>query len=256
LIDQEPISKPKVFKTRNQLTISQKDGIGKTSGSIEKVLDVERSITVPDILGELSRRVPLARSTIYRVIRDSKTEFLISENPASYMDRVRRACNNALGHTLKDKDGIVYYSVGDKWEAEVFLRQSIPESYADNLVATSKSIFDAVPCDSHVERRFAEALEADSSVKLFLKLPGWFKVPTPLGNYNPDWAVVKEEGEQLFLYMIRETKGTDDPEDLFREAEKWKVSFGSKHFEAISVDYAITSSWNSVTDNSTQMRQN
>jgi len=243
LIDQEPITRPKVFKTRNQLTLSQKDGVGKAAGSIEKVLDVERAIKVPDILGEISRRIPLSRSTIFRVIKDSQTEFLISENPASYMDRVRRACSNALGHTLKDKDGIFYYSVGSNWEADAFLRQSIPESYEDNLVATTKSIFDSVPCDSLVERRFAEALESDSSVKLFLKLPGWFKVSTPLGNYNPDWAIVKEEAGQLYLYMIRETKGTDNPEDLFREAEKWKVSFGSKHFQSIAVDYEVTSNW-------------
>lgn len=243
LIELEPISRPKVLKTRNQLTVSQKDGVGKTAGSIEKVLDVERPLTVPDILGEISRRVPLSRSTIYKVIRESNTEHLICENPASYMDRVRRACNNALGHTLKDKDGIFYYSVGDNWEADAFFRQSIPESYEDNLVVTSKSIFDSVPCDSLVERRFAEALESDSSVKLFLKLPGWFKVSTPLGNYNPDWAIVKEEDGELHLYMIRETKGTDNPEDLFREAEKWKVSFGSKHFQAISVDYEVTSKW-------------
>ena len=246
LIEHEPIARPKVLKTRNQLTISQKDGVGKTSGTIEKVFDVERSITVPDILGEISRRVPLSRSTIYRAIKDSQTELLIGENPASYMDRVRRACNHALGHTLKDKDGIFYYSTGSNWEADAFLQQSIPESYADNLVETSKSIFDSVPCDSLVERRFAEALESDSSVKLFLKLPSWFKVSTPLGNYNPDWAIVKEEAGQLFLYMIRETKGSDDPEDLFREAEKWKVSFGSKHFQSIQVDYRVTSHWAKV----------
>jgi restriction endonuclease len=104
-----------------------------------------------------------------------------------------------------------------------------------------------------VERRFAGALESDSSVKLFLKLPSWFKVSTPLGNYNPDWAILKEEAGQLFLYMIRETKGNDNPEDLFREAERWKVSFGSKHFESIAVDYEVTSNWVSAKQNIAQV---
>ena len=72
---------------------------------------------------------------------------------------------------------------------------------------------------------------------LFLKLPTWFKVSTPLGNYNPDWAFVRKEREGDCLYLVRETKGTDDIESLQWESEGWKIKFGEAHFAALKVDY-------------------
>ena len=243
LIQNEPVSESRIRKTRDSLKMSKEAGVYKGAGSLVREFQVSRASSIPDILTELSARLPISRSTIYRVIKESETEHLIQVNPSSYMDRVFRACNHALGHTLREKDGIHYYPVGEEWEASLFLRQSIPESYEDNLVETEKSIFDAIPCDSNVEREFASALEEDDSVKMFLKLPSWFKVPTPLGNYNPDWAVAKQEGLDLFLYLVRETKGTSNPDELFRESEKWKVAFGQKHFDSLTVDYQVTSTW-------------
>jgi type III restriction enzyme len=243
LIQAEPVIAGKITKTLDRVVIKQDEGVGRASGSISRELMSLKQASGVDLLSELSRRLPLSRSTLYKIIRESGTEASIVQNPNAYMDRLFRACNQALGHTLKDKDGIRYYPVGESWDAEMFLRQSIPQSFEDNLVPTTKSIFDAIPCDSNVEREFAGKLEADPDVKLFLKLPSWFKVPTPLGNYNPDWAVVKQEGLDLYLYLIRETKGTDNPDELFRDAEKWKVSFGNKHFSAIDVDYEVVKNW-------------
>jgi type III restriction enzyme len=243
LIQAEPVNSPRVVKSITKLRMKAGEDLGASGNSISKDLYVDRKISIPDILTDLARQLTLARSTIYRVIKESETEHLVRLNPASYVDRVKRACMQALGHTLKDKDGIHYYPAGQVWEAKLFSESSIPESYSDNLIATNKSVFTEVPCDSQVEKNFAMALEADDSVKLFLKLPSWFKVPTPLGNYNPDWAVVRQEEGEQYLYLIRETKGVDDPDELFREAEKWKVAFGKKHFNAINVDYSVTKAW-------------
>lgn len=94
-------------------------------------------------------------------------------------------------------------------------------------------------CQSKVEVEFAKALERRSDVPLFLKLPGWFKIDTPLGKYNPDWAFVRRELDGHYLYLVRETKGTDKIENLQWESEGWKIRFGEAHFDSIRVDYAF-----------------
>jgi type III restriction enzyme len=93
--------------------------------------------------------------------------------------------------------------------------------------------------DSEVEKRFAKRLDERDDVKFFLKLPSWFKINTPLGGYNPDWAIVREESKGVFLYFVRETKGGNDLDKLRFEHEKLKIKFGAAHFKSIDVDYAF-----------------
>jgi phage repressor protein C with HTH and peptisase S24 domain len=96
-----------------------------------------------------------------------------------------------------------------------------------------------VVCDSEVEEKFAIYLDLRDDVPLFLKLPDWYKIPTPLGNYNPDWAFVRDEAAGRRLYLVRETKGGSDIEKLQWESEGWKIRFGEAHFNALDVDYAF-----------------
>ena len=90
--------------------------------------------------------------------------------------------------------------------------------------------------DREVERKFAESLDKRENIKLFVKLPRWFLVETPVGFYNPDWAIVKE-GDAT-IYLVRETKGTKDFEKL-RNTEADKVRCGKKHFEVLNVDFQV-----------------
>ena len=97
-----------------------------------------------------------------------------------------------------------------------------------------KSVFESVLYDSDIECKFAEALEINESIKLYVKLPSWFKIPTPLGSYNPDWAlVVDHEGEDK-LYFVVETKGSLIALDL-RTGESDKIDCGAKHFDALAI---------------------
>jgi type III restriction enzyme len=80
--------------------------------------------------------------------------------------------------------------------------------YLTNRLEVKKSVYDAVVYDSEIERKFAEELDGREDIKLFVKLPGWFKVETPIGEYNPDWAILKHD--DTVLYLVRETKGTKD----------------------------------------------
>ena len=103
-----------------------------------------------------------------------------------------------------------------------------------NTLQANKSVFESVLYDSEIERSFADALERNESVKLYVKLPSWFKIPTPLGSYNPDWAVVVDHDGQEKLYFVVETKGSLVALDL-RTGESDKIDCGAKHFEALAV---------------------
>jgi type III restriction enzyme len=99
-----------------------------------------------------------------------------------------------------------------------------------------------------VERRFVESLDAREDVKLYLKLPFWFTVQTPVGEYNPDWAIVMESGDggKPLLYLVRETKGTTHLDKL-RPDERRKIQCGERHFkEALDVDYKVVVSANEL----------
>jgi type III restriction enzyme len=93
--------------------------------------------------------------------------------------------------------------------------------------------------DSGVERDFAEQLNARADILCYIKLPKWFLVPTPLGNYNPDWAIVQGVVDEPQLYLVAETKGSTRQQDL-RETEQLKIIFGRAHFKAIEVPYLVT----------------
>jgi type III restriction enzyme len=102
-----------------------------------------------------------------------------------------------------------------------------------------KSLYDRVPYDSDVEREFARKLDQREDIKLFVKLPRWFTVDTPVGEYNPDWAIVKHA--EMTVYLVRETKGTKDFLKL-RTEEADKVRCGMRHFEALEVPFAVVTS--------------
>ena len=133
-------------------------------------------------------------------------------------------------------DGIKYQRLGD----EHFYAQQLFETeeltgYLKNLVQdTTKSVYEHVVYDSTVERDFAEALERNEAIKVYAKLPGWFKVPTPLGTYNPDWAVLVERDGQERLYFVVETKSSLFEDDL-RDLESGKIKCGAAHFRALAV---------------------
>jgi type III restriction enzyme len=208
----------------------------------ERTRTVDMVFSFPDILGEVASEVPVSRSTIKRVIEESGRLAEGTKNPAQFRKQVIDAMRHALAHTLKEHKGVQYTprstGVDDAWDMNYF-SQHHAEAYTDNLVDVSKSIYDQVPVDSDVERQFALDLDQRDDVLLFVKLPGWYKVDTPVGGYNPDWAIVRKEETEVSLYLVRETKGSSNLDDLFREHEVWKVTFGRRHFDAIGVDYKV-----------------
>lgn len=197
---------------------------------------------LPDVVAYLQSETELTRSTIVKILIESGRlpEFLL--NPQRYMDAVSAILKQQLHKLIVD--GIKYEKLaGAEYEMRLFEEQEIV-SYLNNRLDVKHSIYDAVVYDSEVEREFAKKLDEREDIKLFVKLPDWFKVETPLGAYNPDWAIVKE-GDHT-LYLVRETKGTKDFEKL-RNIEAEKIRCGRKHFETLKVDFAVVTSASEIT---------
>jgi type III restriction enzyme len=224
--------------------ISREKGIVDTGLSLKPAKSLNIKISFPDILGELSAVTPLSRSTISRVISESGRLEEARKNPVQFVDQVKSSLFGALASTLKDHDGIQYspikgQSEDTQWSMDYFSTR-VSKAYESSLEKVSKSIYEFISVDSDIERAFAKELDAREDIDLFIKLPGWFKIDTPVGGYNPDWAIVRRnEMNEASVYLVRETKGTTSLDELFREAEVWKVVFGGEHFKAIGVDYKM-----------------
>lgn len=233
----EPLESVKFRVSKSELDIKAEGvvaGVVRDRGTVE-IIGAQQ---LPDVVGELTRRVPLSRATIVRILKAIGNLDQVKVNPSVFIDQVGAAVNHALYNQAAA--GIVYTPRGEeRWTASLFedAHQDETVAKAEFVVAVTKSVTDKIVCDSKVEVEWARAFENADNVPLFLKLPGWFLIPTPLGNYNPDWALVRNEAGGLRLYFVRESKGTDKIEDLQWESEGWKIRFGKAHFDALDVDF-------------------
>jgi type III restriction enzyme len=245
----EPIRLPKIVLQSANIRMESGKNIDVETASPERYVDYSRDVKMPDVVGELQSLVPVSRSTIVRIIESSGRRGEAKVNPAQFIQQVRRSIQQALAHTIVDHRGIKYAKengVDSYYSADIFEGRLV-EAYSDNIVEVNKSIYDAIICDSDIERQYALDLDKRPDVELFLKLPDWFKIDTPIGGYNPDWAIVRklESGDKV-VYLVRETKGTTDISALRFEGEAWKIEFGRKHFMALEVDYKVASRANQL----------
>lgn len=186
---------------------------------------------LPDIVTYLQRVTHLKRDTIVKVLigADGRlNEFKV--NPQRFMDQVADILNQELNRL--SVEGIKYEKLeGDVYEMSLFEEEEF-SAYLQNLIKAEKSVYERISVDSEIERSFAEALEKKDQIKLYVKLPSWFTIDTPVGKYNPDWAIVKEEDQKV--YFVRETKGALEEAKL-RSLEVQKIKCGQKHFETIGM---------------------
>ena len=203
-----------------------------TAGSAPVVLE-EADIELPDLLTELQDRTQLTRRSIHRVLVGSRRLDDFKRNPQQFIELAAQAINGCKQRALVD--GIKYQRIGDEayYAQELFEKEELT-GYLKNVVTAEKSVHEKVIYESDTEARFADDLEKNDAVKLYAKLPGWFKVPTPLGSYNPDWAVLIDTDEGERLYFVVETKGSALVADL-RLAEAAKIACGKAHFQALQV---------------------
>jgi len=193
---------------------------------------------LPDILAYLQKETELTRTTLVKILSESKRLKDFAINPQKFMDSVATIINRELHKIMLN--GIQYekITVGDsEWSMQLFRDNDLKEFF-QNSIKSKKSVYESVIYDSEIERRFAEDLEHNDDIKLFVKLPSFFKVETPIGTYNPDWAIVKQNDDKVYFYLVRETKSTKDASKL-RNSENEKIECGKKHFEAINTNFAV-----------------
>jgi len=218
----------------------QKGGIGMSGEGVgtqllsvrEADADDYQTINVPDLLGYLQTKTELTRKTIAEILIRSGRLNEVHHNPQQFLEQAQQAIEVELRGLMID--GIKYEKInGQEYEMLLFEEREIFGSDL-NQVLVENSIYDEVFVDSEVERQFAEAMSTRTDIKLFIKLPGWFMVDTPIGTYNPDWAIVKENDAKV--YLVRETKGTK--EQLKMRGSEWaKIQCGKAHFDTLKVDF-------------------
>ncbi|NKA73549.1 restriction endonuclease subunit R [Ralstonia solanacearum] len=215
-------------------------GIGKfgveateVGGATTVVLD-EAGIELPDLLTDLQDRTHLTRRTLVKILIECERLDDFKRNPQQFIEQAAEIINRCKRMAVVD--GIRYQRLGDDvyWKQELFETEELTGYLTNMLRDTKRSIYEHVVYDSATERDFADALEKDDDVVLYAKLPGWFKVPTPLGSYNPDWAVLVNKDGTRRLYFVVETKGSLFVDDL-RNKEQAKIECGQAHFEALAV---------------------
>lgn len=224
----------KLMYTKAKVQVSE-GGVDTTETQRLSVLTTDGREQLPDIITYLQNRTGLTRRTIVKILTESKTLNLFKKNPQAYMDQVAKLIGSTM--QLFIVDGIKYTKLGDTefYAQELFDSEELSGYLERNMFESHRSVYDYVVYDSDVERGFAEQLENNESVKVYAKLPDWFKVPTPLGSYNPDWAVVIEDNGLNKLYFVVETKGSIEGKDL-RPKEQAKIRCGEKHFAALGND--------------------
>ena len=197
---------------------------------------------IPDIIAYLQESTGLTRHSLAMIIQRSETMQQFLNHPQRYLDQVAAIINKEMARLIVD--GIEYerIMVGPDAEWEMH-RLEESEKLVDYLTSLKvehpeKTPYPFIEWDSQVELEFARKMDSREDIVVFVKLPKWFKVDTPVGTYNPDWAIVKRDqvGEKK-LYLVRETKGTKDLNKV-RPDERDKIRCGAKHFEARGVDYA------------------
>jgi type III restriction enzyme len=232
LNDELDINTPKLLYTKAGVTIDA-TGIEVNENGTVIVHSQEHEIILPDIITFLQNETYLTRRTIANVLIESETLDQFKKNPQEYMEESLRIISQEMNHMLID--GIKYTKIGDYYAQELFETEELYGYLSDKLVESENSVYDYVVCDSEIEEKFAKDLEKNKNIICYTKLPGWFKISTPIGNYNPDWAVLLNVDNEKKMYFIVETKGTKNIKGL-RTNEMDKIKCGKEHFKALDAD--------------------
>ena len=258
-LDKTEICPPRITVTKAQVHVGDDDVFSalQMSGS-KTVVDLSGRYPLPNLVDTMMHQlenttppIRLTRQTLLEIFTRTQKQQAALDNPHEFASVAVRIIKEKLTDLLVD--GIRYEKIGECYEMCQF--ETSIESWKDHLIKAERSIYDHVIWDSETERKFAEGLEKLDPVKLYVKLPAFFKVPTPIGSYNPDWAIVVEPrdefgdptGEQM-LYLVRETKGSTKPDNLRRD-EVRKIRCGIRHFkDLLGVDYKVVTKADNLRD--------
>lgn len=199
-----------------------------------------------DLVGDLVRETGLTRRTIIRILQAiSPAKFMLFRvNPEEFIIKAASIINDCKAIAVIKK--ITYSPTDQTFETDLFTVEEVRGVVGDNAMESEKSLYDLVVVDSKgTEMDFAKQLENEVDVEVYTKLPRGFYINTPMGHYNPDWAIVYRDGSVKHVYFIAETKGSMRDVDL-RETEISKIACARRHFAALSnstVKYDVVKSY-------------
>ena len=241
---QVTISRPHITESKTLIDSMNNDGgfmVRETGFNAYAVRQTE--VKIPNLLADIQRRTQMTRRLIFDVLDKAQMFHTMPVNPQQVIDEAVRAINRAKQRLAVD--GIRYYKTGECYdmalfendELQTYLYDAVMKSGAIAVTDQAKTVYDYVAVDSEVEREFMQSLEDNANVKFYIKLPSWFKIDTPVGKYNPDWAVAFDGDKRI--YFVAETKGSDDINDNHLSAsERSKIVAARQHFTEIDVIYA------------------
>ena len=243
---------PKIHKirivTKNANISIKKDGVY-SEEQFEQFTNVEYKQFNPTLenLWEIAEKSSVHINLVLEILSESGKLNEIYNDPIKFIEQVTDVLKEVQDKTVVD--GIYYIKNYDEeyYIQEVFDKNEIIAYLNEKTVKieNNKTPYDYIVCDSEtIEKSFAKQLDNDPNVKMFFKFPSKFKIDTPIGSYNPDWAVYKQENNTEKLYFVIETKGSTNSYDL-RIKENLKIKCGKKHFEALqtNIDFEVRNSW-------------
>lgn len=212
-------------------------GVAMTQGKTRTIHVTEavgRGVTY-DLIGKLVTATGLTRKTIVEILKGIQpTTFqLFKLNPEEFIIKAGLIINDCKA--LAVIQCIKYEKLNDKFSTDIFTENMLRGKLGINAIESTKSLYDLVVLDSMgTEKNFAESLEHEDDVVVYTKLPNGFYINTPMGKYNPDWAVAFREGSVKHVYFVAESKGNDLQGSQLRGSEESKIECARRHFKAIS----------------------
>ncbi len=230
------------------LDLKAKQSMTKGKTSIEQVGNLIGDVEY-DLIGEITKETKLTRKTVVKILQGLKenTFYNFKLNPESFISEVSRLINEQKATTLINS--IRYSKTDQVYDDDIFTINNFKGTLGKNILKVKDHIYDYLKYDSDTESNFAQDLEA-GEVLVYAKLPNGFKIPTPVGNYNPDWAIVFDTKKVKYVYFIAETKGSMSSLQL-RGIEELKIKYARRHFEDLGhtdVKYDVITNYQDLMD--------
>ena len=208
------------------------DAFGNTTSTSKQVATVSTSTVKYDLVGEIAKGATLTRRTVVEILKKLRGEKLVmfQNNPEEFIRNVVKLIKEQKATMIVEH--ISYNLIEGKYDSTIFTQEKHSQKI-DKAYSAQKHIMDYVFSDSDGERKFAEALDGATEVCVYAKLPRSFQIPTPVGNYAPDWAIAFNKGTVKHIFFVAETKGSLDSMEL-RGVEKAKIACARKLFNDVS----------------------
>jgi len=229
------------------------DGFNLTGSTTERGGSVH-SLVKYDLLGKVAENTEITRRTAAEILTAIQASVFgqFKENPEHFIAEASRIIAEQKATMVIER--LAYDGLAERYDVDIFTANQTGQDFSKASAKLKRHVYDYVVTDSDIERKFSDQLDTASEVVVYAKLPRGFLIPTPVGDYNPDWAISFKEGSVKHIYFVAETKGTMSSMKL-REIENTKIACARKFFDEIGqrvsedrVKYGVVTSYEKLMD--------